>query len=302
MKTNKQLITLVGPTASGKTALAIEVAEHLGCEIVSADSRQIYKELSIGVAKPTSEELQRAPHHMIDVVSVHEPYSAGRYAAEARAIVDSLFEQHDHVVLVGGSGLYIQALIEGMDDLPGDLTLRAELRAWYEHEGLLALQQELERLDPDYYQEVDRFNPHRLMRAIEVIRITNQPFSQLRSGKKTELPFDVIKIGLTAQREFLYQRINQRVDQMVEQGLEEEARRLWPLNQLTALQTVGYSEWFAAFDGQISSHEAIEKIKQHTRQYAKRQLTWWRRDPSIHWAAIDQGGRLLSFVEGILNH
>jgi tRNA dimethylallyltransferase len=301
MKAKKQLITLIGPTASGKTSLSLEVAEHFQCEIVSADSRQVYRELNIGVAKPTKEELQRAPHHMIDVVSIHEAYSAGRYAEEARNTIDRLFQTNDRVVMVGGSGLYINAVIEGMDELPGDLNIREELRAWCDSDGLESLQEELKRLDPSYYETVDISNPHRVMRAIEVIRITGRPFSELRTGKKTELPFDVVKIGLTGQREVLYDRINRRVDQMVEQGLEAEAREFLPLKHLTALQTVGYSEWFEAFEGKCTSEEAIEKIKQHTRQYAKRQLTWWRRDPSIQWAAIDQGGKLLGFVNAMCN-
>lgn len=301
MKAKKQLIVLVGPTASGKTALALEVAEHFQSEIISADSRQVYRELSIGVAKPTPEELRRVPHHMIDVVSIHEPYSAGRYAEQARHIMNRLFEVSDRVVLVGGSGLYINAIIEGMDDLPSDADVRQMLREEYERDGIAILQEELQRLDPNYYASVDRLNPHRLMRAIEVVRITGKPYSELRTGAKSELPWEVVKIGLTGQREVLYDRINRRVDQMVEQGLESEARELWPYKDLSALQTVGYSEWFSAFEGQHSSMEAIKKIKQHTRQYAKRQLTWWRRDPSIQWAAIDQGGQLLSFVKGVLS-
>ena len=245
--------------------------EKCGLGWVSATSRQVFLELCIGVAKPTPDEWQRDPHHMVDVVSIHDPYSAGRYGVDARQIIDTLFTTMDHVVLVGGSGLYINAIIEGMDELPGDLSVRQALREWYDRDGIGALQEELQRLDPAYYAVVDKSNPHRLMRALEVVRVTGKPYSQLRTGMKTELPFEVIKIGLTAQREVVYDRINRRVEARVEQGWEEEAGGLWPMKERSALQAGGDSEWFDAVEGKCTSVEAIAKHKQHKWKYAKKQ-------------------------------
>jgi tRNA dimethylallyltransferase len=300
MSAAKTLIVIVGPTASGKTSLAVDVARYLQTEIVSADSRQIYDELHIGVAKPTQEELFAVPHHLIGHVSIHRPYNAGSYATDAMQVIQTLFETHHYVVLVGGSGLYINAVLEGMDPLPSDQAVRSSIRALYESEGIAALHEELAQRDPVYYSKVDLSNPHRLMRAIEVSRISGAPYSDLLTGQKRALPFDVLKVGLTAQREFLYQRINERVDAMVQAGLIEEVRDLYPHRHYDALQTVGYKEIFDCIERGEALEGAIEKIKQHTRQYAKRQLTWWRRDEQVNWAAIDQGGQLLSFVKGLI--
>jgi len=300
MSAAKTLIVIVGPTASGKTSLAVEVAKHLQTEIVSADSRQIYAELSIGVAKPSDEELNAVRHHLIGHVSIHHPYNAGSYATDALQVIQKLFETHDYVVLVGGSGLYINAVLEGMDPLPSDPAVRLSIRALYDSEGLSALHAELSQRDPVYFNKVDRSNPHRLMRAIEVSRIAGAPYSEMLTGQVRSLPFDILKVGLTAQREFLYQRINERVDAMVEHGLIEEVRSLYPYRHYDALQTVGYKEIFECIEGDTAMEAGIEKIKQHTRQYAKRQLTWWRRDVTVNWAAMDQGGQLLSFVKGLI--
>jgi tRNA dimethylallyltransferase len=300
MVSKPKLIVIVGPTASGKTNLAVEVAEALQTEIISADSRQIYAEMNIGVAKPHAEELLRVVHHFIGNVSIHEPYSAGIYGEQASSLIKELFRSHPALVMVGGSGLYINAVLEGMDPLPSDIDVRRLLNAMYESEGIAYLQQKLKALDPVYFSKVDIQNPHRLIRAIEVSQIAGRPYSELITGAKRELPFDIIKVGLTGQREFLYDRINRRVEQMIEAGLIEEAKELIAYQAYPSLQTVGYKELFEAIEGKIKMVDAIEKIKQHTRQYAKRQLTWWRRDPEVQWAAIDQGGRLLSFVKGVV--
>jgi tRNA dimethylallyltransferase len=300
MNAPKSLIVIVGPTASGKSALAVEVAQHFHTEIVSADSRQVYREMNIAVAKPTLEELTAVKHHFIGSVSIHDQFSAGSFADQARATLDEIFSKHDIAVLVGGSGLYINAVIDGLDDLPGDENVRQELRNTFEVNGIESLQIMLKDLDPEYHEAVDLANPHRVMRALEVIKITGKKYSTQRTGTRKPLPFRVVKIGLTAQREYLYERINKRVDQMIKDGLMEEAKALYPHRELAALQTVGYSEIFDAIEGKITWDAAIEKIKQHTRQYAKRQLTWWRRDQDVQWAAIDQGGQLLGFVKSII--
>jgi tRNA dimethylallyltransferase len=300
MSAKPKLIVIVGPTASGKTTLAIEVAEAFQTEIISADSRQVYSEMNIGVAKPNDEELARVKHHFIGHVSIHETYSAGIYGAQALPLIQDLFRSQPVLVMVGGSGLYINAVLEGMDPLPSDTNTRSLLNTSYELEGIGFLQNKLRELDPVYFAKVDIHNPHRLIRAIEVSQIAGRPYSELITGAKKELPFDIIKVGLTGQREFLYDRINQRVDMMIEYGLIEEAKQLLAYQTYPSLQTVGYKELFEALEGKVKMEDAIEKIKQHTRQYAKRQLTWWRRDTDVQWAAIDQGGQLLSFVRGIL--
>jgi len=282
------LIVILGPTAIGKTAWAIEVAEHFQTEIISADSRQLFREMRIGVARPSEEELQRVPHHFIATTSIHEHVSAGTFAEQARTVMHALFEQHDVVVCAGGSMLYVDALLNGMDDLPGDPTVRANwVDAWKQH-GVEWLAAELEMRDPDYHAQVDLHNPHRLIRALEICTITGKTFSSLRTAKHQPLPYQVIKIGVNAEREVIYDRINQRVLQMMEQGFVEEVKSLLPHQHLNALNTVGYKEIFEYLAGACTLNEAIERIQQHTRQFAKRQLTWWRRDEDIHWFSRDE--------------
>jgi len=287
----KQLIVVLGPTAVGKTAYAIELAKSLQTEIISADSRQIFKELNIGAARPSTEELAQVPHHFIATASIHDAYSAGRFEREALTKVAELFENHNTVVCCGGSMMYIDALVNGFDDLPTDGDVRDELSQRYKAEGIEVLQRELMRLDPEYYNQVDLQNPHRLIRALEVCVVSKSPFSELRKNAVKSRDFEVQKIGLDMERDRLYERINARVIRMMEDGLLEEARALWPNRHLQALNTVGYKELFDHFDGTCSLQEAVQKIQQHTRNFAKRQLTWWRRDGDIQWRRASVGER-----------
>lgn len=297
----KNLIVILGPTAVGKTALAVDTAKHFSTEIISADSRQIYSELKIGVARPSDNELSAVPHHLIGHVSIHQDYSAGAYERDALNICDGLFKKHDHVICCGGSMLYVDALIKGLDDLPADQEIRKSLIQKQKDEGLMALQKELQMLDPEYYAVVDLQNPHRLIRALEVCTISGEKYSSLRKSTHRERSFRVFPIGMTAQRNWLYSRINKRVDDMLSGGLEEEAREVYPFRHLNALNTVGYREMFEYFDGKISLKEATEKIKQHSRNFAKRQLTWWRRDETIQWFAADSKGNGVSFIESLFS-
>jgi len=283
----KQLIVVLGPTAVGKTAYAIELAKSLQTEIISADSRQIFKELNIGAARPSKEELAQVPHHFIASASIHEEYSAGRFEREALNKLEELFARHDTVVCCGGSMLYIDALLNGFDDLPSDKIIRNEWTLKFETAGIELLQQELQRLDPDYYTQVDIRNPHRLIRALEVCTVAGEPYSSLRKSNSANRNFEVEKIGIDMPREMLYARINGRVLRMMESGLEEEARGLYSFRQLQALNTVGYKELFEYFDGNYSLEEAVENIQQHTRNFAKRQITWWRRDTQIKWITAE---------------
>ena len=278
------LIVIVGPTGSGKTALAVTLARHFFAPIISTDSRQFYRGLPIGTAQPTTEELSLAEHHFIADREVEDDFNSGRYEHEALARLDELFKSHDVVVAVGGSGLYIQALCEGMDNLPeADDELRQNLKQRLDCEGIESLFKELSRLDPDYAEVVDRHNPARVMRALEVCITSGKPYSEQRKGTKQTRPFRVIKIGTDLPRDILYERINLRVDMMISEGLEAEARAMLPKRHLNSLQTVGYREMFDYFDGNCSLDEAIELIKRNSRRYAKRQLTWFRRDADIAW-------------------
>jgi tRNA dimethylallyltransferase len=282
----KKLIVILGPTAVGKTAHAIELARTLGTEIISADSRQIFKELNIGAARPSLEELSAVKHHFIGSASIHEPYSAGQYEREALTKLNELFQQYDSVVCCGGSMMYVDALLQGFDDLPSDKTVREHWSKRFKEEGIEVLQSELQVKDPVYYTQVDIHNPHRLIRALEVCAVAGMPYSSLRKASGIERNFTVEKIGLEMPREQLYDRVNARVLRMMEDGLLEEARALYPFKQLQALNTVGYKELFDYFDGACSIEEAIQKIQQHTRNFAKRQLTWWRRDAQINWHQV----------------
>lgn len=280
----KHLIVIVGPTGSGKSDLAIEIAERYGAPIISTDSRQFYRGIPIGTAQPDAEQLQRVEHHFIASHDLKQEFNCGAYETEALAKLEELYHKHDIVVAVGGSGLYIKALCEGMDSLPeAEPELREELARRLRSEGLESLCEELRERDPAYYEEVDRNNPARVLRALEVCISTGLPYSSMRTGEKRQRPFNIIKLGIDMERERLYERINRRVDVMMQMGLEQEARAVYHLRELNSLQTVGYREMFDYFDGTISRDEAIELIKRNSRRYAKRQMTWFRRDEEIKW-------------------
>jgi len=285
MQNNKKyLIAVCGPTAVGKTALAIRLAMHFKTEIVSADSRQFFKEMSIGTAKPAEMELNAVPHHFVGHISVDTAYNAGKYEQEALSKLSELFANHDIALLVGGSGMYIDALLAGMDEIPEiKPEIRSLLNKKFKQEGLAPLLEQLKTCDQIYYDEVDKDNYIRIIRALEVCLSTGKAFSSFRKKRKKQRDFEVIKIGLHVKREELYLRINERVDAMLAAGLEAEAQQLIPQKGLNALHTVGYSELFDYFDGSISYLQAVTLIKQHTRNFAKRQMTWFRKDADIRW-------------------
>lgn len=293
------LIVVVGPTGSGKSALAVKLAQHYNAPVISTDSRQVFRNMAIGTAQPTAEELAAAKHYFIADREVEDDFNCGKYEVEALALLERLFVENRYVVAVGGSGLYIQALCEGMDSLPeADDSLRTELKARLASEGLEVLADELRRLDPKYAEEVDIQNPARVMRALEVCITTGRPYSEQRVGKVAERPFNIVKVGTDMPRDVLYERINRRVDMMVEQGLVAEAMAMYPKRHLNALQTVGYRELFEHFDGNCSLEEAIELIKRNSRRYAKRQLTWFRRDESTGWYSPNDIEGVVAFIDG----
>uniref|UniRef100_UPI00405759A3 tRNA (adenosine(37)-N6)-dimethylallyltransferase MiaA n=1 Tax=Alistipes sp. TaxID=1872444 RepID=UPI00405759A3 len=292
------LIVVVGPTGSGKTALAVTLARHYSAPIISTDSRQVFRGLAIGTAQPTAEELAAATHYFIADREVEDDFNCGRYEVEALELLDRLFAEGDYVVAVGGSGLYVQALCEGMDDLPeADPVLRENLKSRLTSDGIESLVEELRHLDPAYASEVDLCNPARVMRALEVCLATGRPYSEQRHGTATERPFRIVKVGTDMPRDILYDRINRRVDMMVEDGLIEEARAMYPKRHLNSLQTVGYRELFDHFAGNTTLDEAIELIKRNSRRYAKRQLTWFRRDASIGWFAPSDIEHIIEFID-----
>lgn len=277
-------MVIVGPTGVGKTELALHVAERFGCPIVNADSRQIYREIPIGTAAPTAEEQARAKHYFVGTHSLTEDYNAGQYERDAVALLSELFLSHEVVVLTGGSMMYIDAVVRGLDDMPEvPQTLREEIRRQYEQKSITWLQTEVERLDPQYWAEVDKQNPQRLMHCLEICRATGRTFTEFRQGQKRERPWRTIKIGLRRDRQELYDRINRRVTQMMDAGLLQEATRVLPWRTHNSLQTVGYKELFDYMDGRSSLEEAVDMIRQNSRHYAKRQMTWWNRDKEIHW-------------------
>lgn len=279
----QQLIVIEGPTASGKTALAVALAKQLNTVVLSADSRQFYKEIAIGTAKPNKEEMDGVPHYFIDSHSLNQPLTAGQYETEALNLITTELKEYKQLILVGGSGMFIDALCIGLDPIPADEIVQNSLREELATLGLDSLLEELKKSDPAYFAEVDQANSARVLRALEAIRITGKPFSELRLKQPTPRPFSVIRFVIDHQREILYDRINRRVDLMMEAGLIEEVKSVQHLKHLASLQTVGYKEVFDYFDGTYSLETCIEKIKQHTRNYAKRQLTWFRRHPEAHW-------------------
>ena len=280
----KNLIVVAGPTAVGKTAAAIELAKHYNTVVVSADSRQFFREMSIGTAKPNAAELAQVKHYFIDSHSINEPFSVGDFEKQGLALLDELFKIHDHVILAGGSGLYIKAICEGFDDLPtADPDTREKLNQELEEKGIIHLQEKLKAVDPVYYAEVDLSNPQRIIRALEVFESSGKPISFYRQSTVNKRPFNIIKLALNLPREILYKRINDRVNIMMQQGLLAEVTDLMLYRHLNALNTVGYSEIFDYLDGKLTLQNAVEMIQQNTRRFAKRQLTWFRKDKSFIW-------------------
>lgn len=301
MSKSKYLIVIGGPTASGKTGLGIRLAQHFKTEILSADSRQFYREMNIGTAKPDAEELVQAKHHFINSLSIQDSYTAGDYERDALVLLGHLYQKHDVVIMVGGSGLFIRAVCEGLDNFPDiPAQIREDLNTLFENKGIEVLQMELEKLDPDYYAKVDQQNPKRLLRALEVCRATGQPFSHFHQQKKAIRNFTPIYMGVEWEREALYQRINQRVELMLEAGLEAEARALSPHRQISALQTVGYQEWFDYFDDKIDRTEAIRLIKRNSRRYAKRQLTWFRKVEGMQYFGLEDFEGLMGYLSQLI--
>lgn len=283
-KKEKYLISVMGPTASGKTSLAIALAQYYQTEIISADSRQFYKGMDIGTAKASEEEQKQVKHHFIDVLDVHENYNAGKFEDDALKVLNEIYENHDVAIMVGGSGLYINAVLFGIDPFP-EIPKEARLKALqvYKEEGLQALRDELRQLDPVYFLEVDLDNPRRLMRALEVCYASGKPYSSFRSQAPVKRDFTSLKLAYNWERELLYERINQRVDEMIDKQLIAEVQNFLPHRNAKALDTIGYKEIFEFLDGKISKEEAIDLVKRNSRRYAKRQLTWFKKDEEIHW-------------------
>lgn len=284
----KKLISIIGTTGIGKTKLAIELAKHFGTEIISCDSRQFFREMKIGTATPSAEELAEVPHHFIGNLSVQDYYSIGQFEKDAIQKMENLFTHHDVVILVGGSMMYEKAVIEGLNELPeANEENQQKLEKMFREEGIEALQKILENLDPEYFNIVDRDNPRRLFRAIDIIWQTGKTYTENISEQVKKRDFEVIRIGIEAPRETIYERINLRVDKMLEQGLAEEVKSLLPYRNLISLRTVGYTELFRYFDGEWTLDFAVEEIKKNSRRFAKRQLTWYRKETDIHWVNFE---------------
>jgi tRNA dimethylallyltransferase len=299
---NSTLIVITGPTGVGKTEISLKIAGHFKTVIVSADSRQIFREMKIGTAVPSDIQLQQVKHYFIGSHSIHDYFNASRYEEEAIALLGRLFSSLEIVLMTGGSMLYIDAVCKGIDDLPDiDPEIRKELITQYEKEGIETLRFELKRLDPEYYKTVDLQNYKRLLRALEICRMTGRRYSEFRTNTIKKRPFHIIKIGLDTERAFLYERINSRVDKMVTDGMEEEARLLFPFRTLNALNTVGYQEWFASFEGKINREEAIGQIKSNSRRYARKQLTWFKKDPEMKWFDTSDEDLIIPWIENRMN-
>lgn len=297
MGARKFLIVIAGPTAVGKTYLCTQLAKKLQCDIISSDSRQFFKELSIGTAKPTPEEMGGVTHHFIDFISIHQEFSAGMFELAVLDIMPKLYAAHEIVIMTGGSGLYIQAVCEGMNDIPSvDSGFRLGLYEELSRHGLGPLLEELKLKDPHYYNQVDKDNPQRIIRALEICRGSGMPYSTFRDDKKSQRDFEVIKIGLDRDRKELFQRIDQRMDEMIAKGLFEEVKNCYPFRNLNALKTVGYKEIFDHLDGKYDMQETIRLLKRNTRRYAKRQLTWFKKDPDYTWFHPDQFDEILSHI------
>lgn len=296
------LVVIGGPTASGKTGVAAQVARHFGTEVISGDSRQFYRAMRIGTARPTEAELLGVKHHFLGHLELEKTWSAGEFARQAEPILQELLGKHGIAVLVGGSGLYLNALTHGLDPMPRvDHAVRKRLQQQFQQDGLEPLVTELERLDPTTAKTIDRHNPQRVIRALEVCRASGRPFSEQRSGQRKRSDLRLLRIAMDLPRNELYERINQRVDRMVAEGLEEEARSLLPFRHLNALRTVGYREFFEHFDGSITREEAIERVKQHTRNYAKRQMTWLRKEQDWLWMSPEDRAGILDAVSHVMD-
>ena len=295
----KKLIVVAGPTAVGKTSVAIQLAKQLGTVVVSCDSRRFFREMNIGTAKPTATELAQVQHYFIDSLSIFDPYTVGDFERECHVLLNGLYEKHDSVILCGGSGLYIKAVCEGLDHFPNIPShIRPQLMDEWAKNGIAFLQDELQRADPVAFANIDTNNPHRLLRALEVCLATGKPYSSFLQQKSINSPiFEPVKIMLDLDREVLYNRINRRVDEMLKAGLLAEVEALLPHQQLNALQTVGYQELFDYFNGKISYDYAVELIKQNSRRYAKRQLTWFRKDTSYRWFNPADVDKILAYVQ-----
>jgi len=299
---DKTLIVLLGPTGVGKTEISLQLASAFACPIVSSDSRQFYRELKIGTAAPTASELERAPHHFIGSHSIFDIYNAGEYEADVMKLLGELFLENNVVMLVGGSMMYIDAVCDGIDEIPTvDEITREQWKTIYEEKGLEFIQNELKRLDPVHFEEVDRMNYKRVLHALEICTITGKPYSDLRTGTKKERPFNILKIGLNRPRPELYERINARVLKMMEEGLIDEAKPFFEHRHLNTLNTVGYKELFEYFAGNWSLDFAVNMIQQNSRRYAKRQLTWFNRDNEIHWFHPDDEIQIMEFAKHKLN-
>lgn len=297
MSSAKTLIVITGPTAVGKTALCLDIAQHFGIPVINADSRQIYKELKIGTASPTIEQMRRVPHYFVGSLSLHDYYSASLFEQQVLEILQREFEHSDYALLTGGSMMYIDAVCNGIDDIPTvDDATREALKARLSSEGLEPLVEELRRLDPEYYEIVDKQNPRRVVHGLEICLMTGKTYTSFRKREKKERPFRIVKIGLNRDREELYNRINQRVDQMMTDGLLDEAQRLYPMRHMNALNTVGYKEMFAYIDGTWTLEEAVERIKGNTRRYARKQLTWYKKDEQIRWFHPDEIEQIYSYI------
>lgn len=294
----KTLVVVLGPTGVGKTELCLTIAEHLGIDIINADSRQIFAELPIGTAAPTQEQQQRVHHHFVGNHHLNDYYSASIYEEEVMALLRDKFERGDVAMLTGGSMMYIDAVCNGIDDIPTiDDATRQMMKARLESEGLPALVEELRRLDPEHYQIVDKNNPRRVVHALEICYMTGKPYTSFRTNSKKERPFRVLKIGLNRDRGELYERINQRVLDMMDAGLEDEARRCYPLKGLNSLNTVGYREMFDYFDGHTDRAEAIRRIQSNSRRYMRKQLTWFKKDPEIVWFPPDNVKEIINYID-----
>ena len=297
MSSAKTLIVITGPTAVGKTALCLDIAQHFGIPVINADSRQIYKELKIGTASPTIEQMRRVPHYFVGSLSLHDYYSASLFEQQVLEILQREFEHSDYALLTGGSMMYIDAVCNGIDDIPTvDDATREALKARLSSEGIEPLVEELRRLDPEYYEIVDKQNPRRVVHGLEICLMTGKTYTSFRKREKKERPFRIVKIGLNRDREELYNRINQRVDQMMTDGLLDEAQRLYPMRHMNALNTVGYKEMFAYIDGTWTLEEAVERIKGNTRRYARKQLTWYKKDEQIRWFHPDEIEQIYSYI------
>lgn len=292
------LFVIIGPTGVGKTDISLKIAESLNCSIISCDSRQMFRELKIGTAAPTKEQLERVNHLFIGNKSITEHYSSGQYELDAIPIIEEEIRKNGNALLVGGSMLYVDAICKGIDDIPTiDPEIRTELLAFYEKEGIEGIRRQLKLLDPEHYDQVDLQNAKRILHALEVCIMTGKPFTELRTNQIKERSFKIVKIGLNREREELYKRINKRVDMMMEEGLEEEAKQYFHLRHMNSLNTVGYKELFNYFDGTWSKEFAINMIQQNSRRYAKKQLTWFKKDTNIVWFHPEQEEEIIRFIE-----